>query len=153
MSIGKRSVARKKTKPKTKETRRATGNIGPFLLYRLGLTDDDTRFGWKLSSLNEIRKKKIIQPDFGEAVATAVAERVHTRDPYSCVNYFRYAGTFQLANQRTLTALSARCDKVAKCIGRHHKEIAISRALSGFPHHSEAGESRRRYYGFRSRKP
>jgi hypothetical protein len=104
MSIGKRSVARKKTKPKTKEDQARYREISDrFLLYRLGLTDDDNPvWDWKLSSLNEIPQEEIIQPDFGEAVATAVRNGCIREILYSCVNYFRYAGTFQLAKPENI---------------------------------------------------
>jgi hypothetical protein len=130
------SITRKKRKLKTKEDQARYREISDrFLLYRLGLTDDDNPFwDWKLSNLDEIPKTELIQPDFDEAVAEALRNGCIREILYSCVNYFRYAASFQLADQRTLKGLGASCVKIAKSIGRHHKEIAnLSRALRILP--------------------
>jgi hypothetical protein len=123
-------------KPKTDPTQERYRPISDaFLLHRLGLTDDLNPFWeWKLSSKDEIPQEEIEEPEFTDAVKYAVSNGCQPDLIYSCSNYFRHAGSFRLANKKTIKSLIGRCDRAVETLGKHKKAIAIvSRALQIYP--------------------
>ena len=138
-------------KPNTDQTQTRYRPISDaFLLHRLGVSDDLNRFWeWKLSSKDEIPQQEIEEPEFTDAVQYAVSNGCHPELIYSCVNYFRHAGSFRLANKKAIKSLIGRCERAVEILGNHRKEIAIvSRALQINPPELPAATTEDETIGF-----
>ena len=138
-------------KPKTYQTQQRYRPISDaFLLHRLGLSDDLNPFWeWKLLSKDEIPRLEVVEPEFTRAVQYAVSNGCHPELIYSCVNYFRHAGSFRLANKKAIKSLIGRCERAVEILGKHKTEIAIvSRALQINPPELPAATTEDQTIGF-----